>query len=439
MAIPTGIAAGLGMFALTLVNIGRSFGYDEAVTYSSFINGGSLRRALFTQVVFNNHPTFSATQAVAWRLGLVGETAQRLGPALAAAAVVGLVVWYSAQRVGPVAGLAAGVVLALNPMFLEQARQLRGYALAALTVVIAGLALERSWRDPRRRWLVVQGAAMVVAVTTHAYSVVAIAMLATASLLLGRVRRDHLVTWMVAAGCALALQAPLIDDARANARARGTFFFDDAPVLLTRSLLGSAWPAVALGGLAVLVGVVVLSRRSSRHLLAVGGGFGVLATVVALLWLVVQPRDFAGRFFITVLPLLAHLTARGVALLPPAGRVVAVVALALALVPGSTAILEQQPTMRAGGEVVQRALDAGLEPCGRNAEPLRVYAPPIRLISGLDDFGTCEVYVSVLGVDAERRAAADARFSGRRDLGGTVVVWADESVIGGLTAGAESD
>ena len=435
MAIPTGLAGGVGMFALTLVNIGRSFGYDEAVTYASFVNGGSLRRALFTQVVFNNHPTFSATQAIAWRLGFVGETAQRLGPALAASVTVGLVVWYATRRLGAVAGLSAGVVLALNPMFLEQSRQLRGYALSALAVVIAGLLLERSWSDPRRRWLVGQTVAMVVAVTTHAYAVVAILMLAVATLALGRLRRGHVVAWAVGAAVAIALQAPLLDDARATSRARGTMFYDDAPVLLARSFLGWEWPAVILGGTAVLAGAVAIARQSDRHLAAVGGGFAVLAAVIALLWLVLQPRDFYGRFFITVLPFLAVLTARGVALLPRGFREAAVVALAVALVPGTTPILDQQPTMRDAGEVANRALAAGLEPCGRNAEPLLVYAPPIRLISGQGDYGTCEVFVNVLGAGGELRAAADARFGASRSLGGGITVWADEAEIDDLTAG----
>ena len=80
-------------FLLGAVKIGRSFNYDEAVTYTSFVNGGSVWRALTTQVVFNNHQMFSVTQAVAWRVGLVGETAQRLLPVLCGVATVALLTW----------------------------------------------------------------------------------------------------------------------------------------------------------------------------------------------------------------------------------------------------------------------------------------------------------------------------------------------------------
>ena len=103
------VVAAAGMLVLGAIRIGRSFGYDEGYTYFFFINGGSVRRALTTQIVFNNHPTFSATQAIGWRLGLVGETTQRLGPVVCAAATVGLLVWYTARRCGVYGGLAAGV------------------------------------------------------------------------------------------------------------------------------------------------------------------------------------------------------------------------------------------------------------------------------------------------------------------------------------------
>ncbi|MFT4658249.1 MAG: hypothetical protein ACI8V4_002436 [Ilumatobacter sp.] len=59
---------------LGLIRIGRSFGWDEGFTYFFFISGGSPRKALTTQIVFNNHPMFSAIQSIGWKLGFVGET-----------------------------------------------------------------------------------------------------------------------------------------------------------------------------------------------------------------------------------------------------------------------------------------------------------------------------------------------------------------------------
>ncbi len=429
IALGAAIAAAVGTVVLGAIGIGRSFGYDEAITYHFFVNGGSVRRALTTQLVFNNHPTFSATQAIAWRLGLVGESAQRLGPVLCAAATVGLIVWYTARRCGVTAGFAAGAVLALNPVYLDQVRQLRGYSLATLSVVVAGIALQQSWVDHRRRWLVLQAVAMVVAVTTHAYSALALLMFAAATLGLGRLRSAHLVTWVSAAFVAFLMQLPLLDETRANLGGRGSLFRDDFPIQLGRAMVGYEWPAVLLVGALATAGVICLGRRSPRHLLALVLSGGFFVSFVVVMWAVVQPRDLYFRFFVSVIPIVAHLAGRGVALLPRHAGSAATVAIAVTLAGGVGDIVERRPTIRDGAAVVDRARANGYQVCGRSAEPFLVYTAPFPLITGIDDFGDCEVFVSVLSVDSAQRAAADARFDAHRTLGGSVNVWADSDII----------
>jgi hypothetical protein len=430
-ALVVGVAAALVTLMLGAIKIGRSFNYDEAITYQYFINGGSLRRALTTQVVFNNHPTFSALQTIGWRLGLVGETTQRLGPIVCGGVVVGVTAWYTARRVGVVGGLAAGAVLVLNPLFLEQFRSLRGYALSTMAVVLAGLALERSWHDHRVRWLVVQGALMVVAVTTHAYSAVTLLMLAVATLSLGRLRRAHIAAWLASAVVALLFQLPLLDDARSNTRARGNLFYDEFPVRLTRSLLGWSWWPVAVVGAMALLGAWSLARRSPAHLRAVIASGSVLAVVVVVLWSVVQPRDLYARFFVSTIPLFAHLAGRGVARLPSlAGAAITVLIVAL-LIPGARDVVEAEPSLREVAAVVDRARDVGLEVCGWQAEALQVYTAPIRPVAVLDDpsgFAECDVYVAVLRLDPERRAIATDHFGAMTTRGG-IRVWAEQAVL----------
>lgn len=429
VAVGAAVVAAIGTVVLGAINIGRSFGYDEAITYHFFVNEGSIRRALSTQLVFNNHPTFSATQAIGWRLGLVGESAQRLGPVLCAAATVGLIVWYTARRSGVAGGLAAGVVLALNPVYLEQARQLRGYSLATLAVVVAGMTLQRSWYDDRHRWLWIQGVAMTVAVTTHAYAALAFLMFAAATVGMGRLRRAHVVTWVGAALAAFALHLPLLDETRANLGSRGSLFRSDFPLLLSRAFVGHEWPAVLVVGGFATAGLIAVAARSRRHLLAIALSGGVLVAAVVVLWAVVQPRDLYFRFFVYVIPLVACLAGRGVALLPRHVDSFGAVAITLVLAGGVGEIVDHRPTIRDGAEIVDRARAGGYEVCGRSAEPMLVYTAPFPLITGIDDFGDCEVFVSVLSVNAAQRAAADARFDGYRDLGGTVRVWADADVI----------
>ncbi|MFK7919680.1 MAG: ArnT family glycosyltransferase [Ilumatobacter sp.] len=434
-AMWTGVGMAVVMMTLAAFRIGRSFGYDEGFTYFFFINGGSVRRALTTQIVFNNHPMFSAVQAAAWRLGFVGETPQRLGPAICAAATVGLVAWFVTRRSNWVAGCGAGVILALNPLFLDQARQLRGYALATLMVTAAGLAVYESWTDERQRWLIVQGVCMTVAVSTHSFSAVTLLMFAAASLALGRVERRHLLTWLTAAITTLVIMAPVLDDMRANSASRGTRYISVFPEFLARALTGWEWPVVWSTSLLVLVGSVSICWRSRRHLAGTAAAAGVMVSVVVVLWQIVQPFDLYLRFFISITPIIAVVAGIGLAALPrPAagGALLVIVAL---LVPSTRDLLDVEPTVRDAAVVADRARAAGLELCGRNAEPLLVYTAPIRLINGVEDFEECEAYVSVLGMNAAQRDAASARFSGRFDLGGGISIWSDESVIDALTNG----
>lgn len=417
------------MLALTLIRIGRSFGYDEGYTYHFFINGGSVRRALTTQVVFNNHPMFSTIQAAAWRVGLTGETPQRLGPAIAAAATVGLVAWFTSRRAGLIGGAAAGVALGLNAMYLDQARQLRGYALATLAVFGAALLVRRSWYDPRRRWLVAQGVCMVVAVTTHSYSAVTLAALAVGALVLGRVERRHLVTWGASAIVALAIMAPVLDDMRRNSEARGNRYLSSFPELLVRSLTEDRiWVAIAVVALGV-VGAWAVASGDPRRALALGAAVGTLVLVVVVLWQVIQPFDLYPRFFISTMPFLAVLVGLGVGRLPVVASAVAALALVVALWPSASDRLDVVPTVRDAAAIADRARADGLFVCGSHAEPLWVYTAPMPLLSGLDGFGDCEVFITVLSVSPTVRDAIGDEFSGSRAIGGGIVVWADEAVL----------
>ncbi|MFT6290699.1 MAG: hypothetical protein ACJAR2_001290 [Ilumatobacter sp.] len=414
---------------LGLIRIGRSFGYDEGFTYFFFISGGSPRKALTTQIIFNNHPMFSAIQSVGWKLGFVGETTQRLGPALCGAAAVGITVWFVARYFGVIAGVGAGVILGLNPVFLEQFRQLRGYALATVAVLAAGAALWRSWSDLRHRWLVIQGACMVVAVTTHAYSAVTILMLAVATLALGKVRRAHLIAWASSAVVALLIMSPVLDDMRTNAGLRGNRYSPDFPKNLVRGLTGWETYPVIIVSAAVVAGLVVIARRSTTHLYAVIASSGVLVIAVLAMWQIVQPFDLYLRFFMSVIPLVAALAAIGIAQLPRPAQLVAVVAIAVLLAPGARDIIDAQPTMRDGAALINTARDAGYEVCGRNAEPFLVYSAPMRLITGIDDFEGCQVYASVLSMNSVQRESATATFGDSIKLGGGVEIWASTEVL----------
>jgi hypothetical protein len=91
--------------------------------------------------------------------------------------------------------------------------------------------------------------------------------------------------------------------------------------------------------------------------------------------------------------------ARYFAQLPRPVQLVAAVAIAALLAPGARDIINTNPTMCDGAALINTALEAGYEMCRRRAEPFFVYTPPIRLVTGIDDFEGCEVDASVLNMN----------------------------------------
>ncbi|MEJ6597645.1 MAG: hypothetical protein QNL44_07375, partial [Oceanospirillaceae bacterium] len=304
-AIAVGVATALFALALGAYKIGRSFNYDESVTYALFIRGGSIEKALTTQFVLNNHPLFSAIQAVGWRIGLVGETSQRAGPVIAGAMAAGLTSWAVTRRVGAIGGAAAGTFLVLNPIFLGQFRILRGYSLATLGVVVAALAVRRSWDDHRVRWLVLQGIAMFVAVAAHAYSALALVLVAIVTLGLGRLRWTHLLTWSIAAACAIALRLPILDYELEQSRRVGQVYKPDFARTLAETLLGRQGAIVWVSLVLCIAGIVTVALRSTRHAIALASCVFVVVTVVWGLWQIAQPAFLFIRFFVALVPFVA--------------------------------------------------------------------------------------------------------------------------------------
>jgi len=434
-----GCAMGMVALFVGLINVSRSLNYDEAVTYSSFINGGSPRRALTTQVVFNNHPMFSFIEAILWRFGFVGETAQRLLPVTCGAVTVGLITWYTSRRAAIMSGVVAGTVLLLNPMYFELYRSLRGYSLATLGVVVAGLALQRSWTDPRMRWLVIQGSAMIVAVNTHAYSAVFILTLASATLAMNHLRVRHLVTWSIAAVISITIALPIIDDARANTSARGTRYLPGFGEFTVRELLGRSTPAVAIVGTLVMVGALSIAKRSGRHALAIGAGALVPTAALVYTWQVAQPFDLYSRFFVGLVPFLAVLAGIGARRLParPVSSVALVAVLIVTLLPNAQILLERESGLRAAGAVINEARALEQRVCGSSVEAFLVYSAPVPSadFARLDD---CDVFVSALGLRGAALQAVNDHYAAQLVVDSAVSAWGDAATIALLEAARSS-
>jgi len=429
LARPRNLAVGLAAVTVVLgmINIGRSFGYDEAVTYAYFINEGSLRRALTTQVVFNNHPMFSLFQAALWRIGMVGESAQRLAPLFCGAGTVGIVTYEVTRRRNAVGGVVAGLVVMMSPLFMPLYRSLRGYALATFAVLVAALLIRHSWQDLRKRWLVLQAICMVIAVTTHAYSAMTLLAVAVSALVLGRVQRRHLIAWSLAAVTALIIMWPVLDDARANSRSRGNRYQPDFLRLSAELLLGLNRWAVVITAVLVVAGVVVVARNSLRYAFAIGAAGLVVAGTAVFVWGVVQPFDLYSRFFVSVVPFVAILAGVGATAVHRIPALATTTALCIALMPGVGNTLEMDSPIRGTAAIVDRARAAGYDVCGRGTEALVVYTAPLLFANVNDD--SCDVLITVFSLTPEQIEKATANHGGRVYLGGAMTLWAKPDVL----------
>ncbi|TMB95416.1 MAG: hypothetical protein E6J40_12125, partial [Chloroflexi bacterium] len=176
-----GIALGVATTAAYLIGAGRSFGYDAAATFASYVATPNLIDAFAVHAVMpsiplksiasNDHVFLSLISHVIYSLtGSRSEIVYRLVPAMAAGGTVGLSAAALAKRFGLLAGTSAGIFIATNPIFVENSRDLRGYSLAALLALAATLILIRGgWTGWR---LAAYAALLGLAIATHVFAIV---------------------------------------------------------------------------------------------------------------------------------------------------------------------------------------------------------------------------------------------------------------------------
>jgi 4-amino-4-deoxy-L-arabinose transferase-like glycosyltransferase len=110
--------AGLGRSGLNDPDEGR----NAEVAREMLVSGDWVTPHINDARYLDKPPVFFWAVASCYRLLGVHETAARLPSALSAIAALGLTVWFGRRRLGERAGLLAGVLLALSPLYLVFAR-----------------------------------------------------------------------------------------------------------------------------------------------------------------------------------------------------------------------------------------------------------------------------------------------------------------------------
>ncbi len=320
-----------------------------------------------------NAPYYVVVHAWMSLPGLGGDTALRVFSLLSAAGGLALVTRAVTRLAGRATGVAAGTVLALSPLVLEQAVEARSYGLVVLATGGAALGLARWLQQPPRGLLLfgLAGAGMGLA---HWYAATALAAFVVAALLL----RGRAALPVLLAGAAAVL--PTVGMIVVNL-ANGTGSRNAEHLRTTEGrLAGYAlddWAGGSTVLLVVTVGLMVAGAFSARELRVLAASWALVPLVLLTLGELLRPL-YLPRYLLAGLLGVGVLAAAGATALPRRARMPALAALLAATLLATWPTLDRGPRERADDVV---ALLADLHTPG---EP--VVAADQRSALGLDHY-----------------------------------------------------
>ena len=416
--VVVGALLGLASAAIYLIGARRSFGYDAAATFANFVATPSILDAFAVSTVLptvplksvasNDHVLLSLISHLIYSsTGSRSEIVYRLVPALAAGGTVGVTAAALAQRYGLLAGTAAGLFIATDPLFVENGRDLRGYSLAALGCVLATLVLAGRWT----RWrLVAYALLMGLAIAAQLFA--GVALLIHVAWIATRSSRPQLVqlapAWVAAAVIGVAANANIQFMELVQHGYPDSVFYPTFPRDLVLFLVGAP-VLVPVGLWLATAGLGLWALRGQPWLWA---GLVVVALVVAALWLGLQPAYLYPRFFIFLVPACALLMAAAIArwkVLAPVVAAGAVVA-AISQVPG---YVEDPLALPQAAAAIERLDAEGKQACVIHIDEhvLAAYTRDFSVVSTPEQLVDCDAVVVVTwNVDLALRDLAAEQF-----------------------------
>ena len=405
--------------AVYLIGSNRSFGYDAAATFANFVATPSIWDAFAVSTVLptiplksvasNDHVLLSLISHLIYSTtGSRSEIVYRLVPALAAGGVVGVTTTVLARRFGMLAGAAAGLFIATDPLFVENSRDLRGYSLAALGCVLATVILAGRWA----RWRLI-AYALLLGLAIAAQLFAGVVLLIHVAWIVTRRSWPQLVqlapAWGAAAVVGVAANANIQVMELLQHGYPASVFYPTFPRDLVLFLVGAP-VLLPLGLWLATAGLGVWALRAHPWLWA---GLAAVALVVATLWLGLKPAYLFPRFFIFLVPACALLMAAAIARWKVLAPVVALGALVAAIsqVPG---YVEDPLALPQAAAAVERIHAAGHRACVIHIDEqvLAAYTRDFSVVSTPEELADCDaVLVVSWNVDLPLRDLAAAQFS----------------------------
>ena len=394
-----GAVAALAVTGVYFIGAGRAYGLDASVTVHRFVATSSLLDPLRKQLAYNNHPLFSFVDHLVYSAtGSKAEWVLRIVPIVASGLAVGTVTWAVARRLGVLASVVAGAVVATNSTLVLAGRDARGYSLLLLACIVSTVLLPDLLRDRDSR-LKDAGyvGALAGGVATHLYGLAMLPLHAAIVGPRGAQLRRLFPRWVVAAGLGLLAYVGIAGTMLHTHQGRQ--FQPDFPLTLAKALLGGRPDnqVTPVGHPRPLVPVVLLSIP------LIAGGLRLLfrewvlragvmaATLVVATW-VIAPRSLYPRFFIWLVPAIAYIVAAGVS----RWRVLMVVVVAFLAVEAirfGPYYEKSEYANRGAARIAMRVARAGGTPCvgWLTAFTMEAYATRLRVVHTTSRPPRCDV------------------------------------------------
>jgi hypothetical protein len=410
-ALFSGSTLGLLTAAVYFINSGRGIGMlDSSITVGAFVKTRSITDPLHRTLNvpgfrFNNHPLFSLIEHTVWSAGFHSESALRVAPILFGALAVGLLTWECARRFGVLAGVAAGSILAVNPLFVFLSRELRDYSLITLCAVASTIILVRMLERDRRSVPARIGYVLIVAAGLASHLWFAPVVLAHIAIVFAQRKLSWrwILDWLAATMLGLAIYVRLAEDmfkGQRNGYSNRSF-----PTRTAHLLLGHSWVSVAI--LAGFVGFALFLFYRTRVVLFPALA---LAAFFGFVWLVIQPVGLSPRFVVWLIPVVGLAVAVVVSRKPWAAVLVAVAV--IAMVADQTGdFVNASPDVARAAAIIDVARARHLRVCGYKGGQWAVLAyttsPPYIPPQGISG---CDVIVAMKKPTTNVDTAIQAEF-----------------------------
>ena len=420
-----GILLGVATTAVYMIGSGRSFGYDAAATFANFVATPSLLDAFavhsalpsipLKSIASNDHVLLSLISHLIYSsTGSRSEVVYRLLPALAAGGTVGIMATVLSRKFGMLAGVSSALYIATVPLFVDNGRDLRGYTIATLCALVATILLMTGrWTRVR---LIAYALLMGLAIAAQLFA--GVVLLGHIAWIASRRSMPPLIqlapAWFFAAAIGVAANANIQIMELLQHGYPPSLFNPTFPADLVIWLLGAPLPlSLGLWLSAALLGLWPV--RSERLLWV---SVAVIAVVVAILWLGLQPAYLYPRFFIFLVPGCAWLMAAAIARWKVLAPVVLLGAVAAAFVQAK-GYTEDPLALPQAAAFVERTHAAGRTACVIRADEqvLAAYTKNFKVVSSAGDLDGCDAMVVVSwNVDLGLRDLAAQRFPRRTAL-----------------------